>query len=153
MQHPLSCQQDSMSGHSRRAAAAQPNAPSQLLCALAQCNDTIWNSHLVPKLRAQGSLPNVALSCTQLRALCHGNADSLCFSHSSTQQHQQHLEQLPARFAACTTVQYIAETASGVSHLAQLLPMLSRWVVYMHHRNAVLHACGLCQCLVMACRA
>uniref|UniRef100_A0A383VSH3 F-box domain-containing protein n=1 Tax=Tetradesmus obliquus TaxID=3088 RepID=A0A383VSH3_TETOB len=115
-----------MQGHRRRSAPGKPSTQSQLLKALAQCNDTVWEGQLVPRLRAQGSLANVALSCKQLRVLCHSNAESLRFSCANTQNHQQHLEQLPSRFPACATVQYTAHQPHDVSHFGQVLPVLSR---------------------------
>jgi hypothetical protein len=93
-----------MEGSSRRAAGDK--GPSQLLAALSHCNETAWVQHLLPKLRKSKSLSSVALSCKQLRALCHGNAEVLRFSRQKLLlQHQQNLLQhLPARFAACSTV-------------------------------------------------
>jgi hypothetical protein len=81
---------------------------------------------LVPKLEAQGSLANVALSCKQLRTLCHSNANNLRFNYSNTHNQQQHMQKLPEHFPACAMVQYTANQAHEVSHLAQVLPVLSR---------------------------
>jgi hypothetical protein len=36
------------------------------------------------------------------------------------------LEKLPARFPGCASVQYTAHQPQDVSHLAQVLPVLSR---------------------------
>jgi hypothetical protein len=140
-----------MQGSSRRTAG--DSGPSQLLAALAQCNDTVWVQHLLPKLRAHKSLSSAALSCKQLQALCHSNVTDLRLSRDNTVQQEQQgsLQQLPAHFPACSAVQYTADDGIGLGHFAELLPALARWVdqcccllslttcssTLLHHTSAV----------------
>jgi hypothetical protein len=152
MQHPLRCKQDSMNGRDRRTAPAnlKPNAPSHLLCAIAQCNDTIWDSHLVPKLREQGSLPNVALSCQQLcavprqrrelalQALRHPAASAAlgkaanalsCMHRGAVQSHNDVRRQPPAAATA-----YAVEVGCSVHASLHTCPACSWLGSTPHHR-------------------
>jgi len=50
---------------------------SPFLSCLDQLNDDVWSSVLFPKLAAAKSAANVALVCSRLRHLCHGNCLTL----------------------------------------------------------------------------
>lgn len=144
-----------MEGWCRRTAGS--SAPSQLLAALAQGNDAVWVQHLLPKLKAHNSLGSVALSCKQLRALCHSNANALRLSSSNTQQQHELLQQLPARFPACSTLQYTAVDGPAIGHFADLLPALVRCVggcccFAYKHNHLRMYSASLCLCCFVVCK-
>ncbi|WIA19707.1 hypothetical protein OEZ85_005633 [Tetradesmus obliquus] len=49
-----------------------------------------------------------------------------CSYSSNTQQQHELLQQLPARFPACSTLQYTAVDGPAIGHFADLLPALVR---------------------------
>jgi hypothetical protein len=114
--------------------SARGPASSYLLTALAHCNDAIWEQHLLPRLRTDGSMSSVALSCKQLRALCQRNVhglyldmhDTLQLPEQQQQQQQQQCAELAARFPNVERISYKAYDEECLGHLAELLPTLAR---------------------------
>jgi hypothetical protein len=118
-----------MEQHDRPIKARGP-ASSYLLAALAHCNDAIWEQHLLPRLRTDGSLSSVALSCKQLRALCQSYVHGLYLDMHDTlqlpEQQQQQCAELAARFPNVERISYKAYEEDCLGHLAELLPTLAR---------------------------
>jgi hypothetical protein len=127
-------QPDRVMEQQTRSIAARCPASSHLLTALAQCNDAVWQQHLLPRLWEDASISSVALSCKQLRALCQSNVYRLHLDTHSTLQlpeQQQHGAELAARFPNCQEVSYTADDEECLGHLVELLPGLARWVQCM----------------------
>lgn len=84
-----------------------PVHQSPLLQCLSQLNDDAWAQVLLPKLVNQGSAPDVAASCTQLRALCFRTVQDVVLQGTSevdVSTIDDWMSPLPACFPNCTTL-------------------------------------------------
>ena len=103
-------------------APGQNQQPPPLLRCLSQLNDDVLAACLLPKLEEQGSAAAVALTCTQLRALCQrstqhlhlseelADADNPCHSPDVARQ-------LVAAFPNCTSLDFAWHCSSIVGNV------------------------------------
>lgn len=89
-----------------------------------------WARVLLPKLTKQGSAPNVALACSQLRDLCYGAVQHINLStlHAGgdISAVEDSVQGVPQHFTNCTSVQVLVRVDSYHT-TPYLLPALARW--------------------------
>ena len=112
------------------AAPGNPAGESALLRCLYQLNDDVLTAFLVPKLVEQGSAGAVALSCSQLRRLCHLSTQHLDLSKQlqdgDNPCHDPNLaRQLVAAFPTCTSLEFAWASDSLVNVYHSITPLLA----------------------------
>jgi hypothetical protein len=107
-----------------------PNQAALLRC-LSRLDVDTWAHVLLPKLVAQGSARDVALTCSQLRDLCFGAVQHINLS-SVQDDEQGALEDwvlsIPQHFQSVTSVQLLLNDEGSYHTIPYLLPELARWV-------------------------
>jgi len=104
---------------------------SPFLHCLQQLNDDTWAQVLLPKLIEQGSVADVAQTCSQLRDLCNQYVEVIDLSSLAANADLGALEKwmqpLPARFPNCILARL--KLAVGISYvgLQYMLPAIARW--------------------------
>jgi hypothetical protein len=103
-----------------------------LLHCLSSLGAETFASVLLPKLVKQRSARSVALTCRQLRDLCHGSVQRLnltkVLKHDSidTRALENLLPSLPQHFSNCTSAQLWLRQGRSYYRLSYLLPGLAR---------------------------
>lgn len=109
-------------------ASRAANSNCSLLHAIETLQDSVWADLLLPMLVVQGSASNCALSCKQMRQLCHSQAAALkiaareCFLPSAT------LARVTEHFPACSSVLITIDSKELAAKLQPELVHLSRCV-------------------------
>lgn len=124
--------------YSWRVLLLQDNTPpaGTSLSALLQCLSSLdvdtWAHVLLPKLAAQGSAQDVALTCSQLRDLCFGAVQHLDLSSvndsSNSSVVEDWVQTIPQHFKGCESAQLYLEDEGSYHTTSYLLPALARWV-------------------------
>lgn len=108
------------------------NQGSALLRCLAQLDVDTWASVLLPKLVDDGSAADFALTCTQLRELCHSSVKQLDLQTLTSPDNPYLIElwtqDLGQRFPACSKVDLLVEDNDSFTEGPLVLKALARWV-------------------------
>ena len=111
---------------------APGSSQSELLRCLSQLNDDVWSEVLLPKLLEQGSAANMALSCMQLRDMCHRNRQRLNLGRLHTSSDPQAVQDwtanLAEHFPACRHIQFVLKGTAGYQIMPFVLPAIARCV-------------------------
>jgi hypothetical protein len=106
----------------------KPQASALLRC-ISQLNADTWAQVLLPKLIAQGSTADFALSCTQLRDLCYSSRQSLklgaLLASSDSESLLPQVQSLPAHFPNCSAVSLEIKSYECCNTLPYIMPSLA----------------------------
>jgi hypothetical protein len=112
--------------------SASSSSQSALLQCLSQLNSDTWAEALLPKLVDNGSAGNVALTCAQLRTLCHGSRQQLnlrsLHSHEDPCQVLDWTAGLADRFSYCSCVELSVSKDEDLHGFTYMASALARWV-------------------------
>jgi hypothetical protein len=112
--------------------SASSSSQSALLQCLSQLDCDTWAEALLPKLIDNGSAGNVALTCAQLRSLCHGSRQQLnlrsLHSHADPSHVLDWTAGLADRFPNCSCVKLLVEHEEDLHGFTYLASALARWV-------------------------
>jgi hypothetical protein len=107
-----------------------PSQQSAFLQCLASLNVDTWAQVLLPILIKQGSARDAALTCSQLRDMCHGAVQHINLSTLHPCEDMSSLEEMvqgvPKHFSNCTSVQLLLQGESSYHTTPYLLPALAR---------------------------
>jgi hypothetical protein len=103
--------------------------PSLLLQCLSSLGAETFAGVLLPKLVEDGSACDVALTCSQLRDLCHGSVQQLDLTEVLDQDSsvvEEWMQSLPQHFSSCTSAQLWLHDEDSYDRLMYLLTGLAR---------------------------
>lgn len=104
---------------------------SPLVSCLEQLGDDAWCNALLPLLVKAKVAGALALTCSQLRAICQRCTKQLNLTQlsacSSTAQVESWTAHLPDRFSNCTHIKLAFSEADHYVNIPALLPALARW--------------------------
>jgi hypothetical protein len=115
-----------------QAASSDSQQSALLLQCLSSLGAETFAGVLLPKLARQRSAGDVALTCSQLRDLCHGSVQRLDLTQALKQDRiypvmlEEWMQSLPQHFSNCTSVGLRLHQEGDLHALNYLLTALSR---------------------------